>query len=157
VSGDRSKIEYGTVDVDDNAAFVYKFANGAIGQFAASHFSGGRKHSYGFELHGEKGSLYFDWTHMNELQYYALDDPKDREGFRTIIMGQNHPYGQAFWPVQGYGIGFTETKIIQMNDFVEAVANKTKPQTDFYDGWKVQQIGDAVVQSVEEHGWVKVG
>jgi predicted dehydrogenase len=156
VTGDRSKIQYGDVDVDDNAAFICKFESGAFGQFSASHFSAGRKHSYGFELHAERGTLFFDWRHMNELQFYSREDPADHEGFRTIIMGPRHPFGEAFWPVQGYGIGYTETKILQMNDFVGAVARKTKPQTDFYDGWKAQQIGDAVVASVREHGWIKV-
>ena len=93
----------GPVDVDDNAAFIMRFASGAYGFIEATHFSAGRKNSFGFELHGEKGTLYFDWLRMNELQYYNREDPIDREGFRTIVMGPMHPYGEAFWPVQGYG------------------------------------------------------
>lgn len=156
VTSERSQIEYGDVDVDDNASFICKFENGAIGHFSASHFSAGRKHSYGFELHAEKGTIYFDWQHMNELQFYSRESPSDTEGFRSIIMGPQHPFGGAFWPVQGYGIGYTETKVLQMNDFVEAVAHRRKPQTDFYDGWKTHQIADAVLLSAQERTWIKV-
>ena len=128
----------------------------AYGFIEATHFSAGRKNSFGFELHGEKGTLYFDWLRMNELQYYDRGDPVDREGFRTIVMGPMHPYGEAFWPVQGYGLGYTETKILQLNDFIQAIVANARPQTDFYDGWKTLQVVDAVVKSIDDHGWVRV-
>ena len=151
-----SHLKKGPVDVDDNAAFIMRFESGAYGFIEATHFSAGRKNSFGFELHGEKGTLYFDWLRMNELQYYDRADPVDREGFRTIVMGPMHPYGEAFWPVQGYGLGYTETKILQLNDFIQAIAANTRPQTDFYDGWKTLQVVDAVVKSIDDHGWVRV-
>jgi predicted dehydrogenase len=151
-----SNLKKGPVDVDDNAAFIMRFESGAYGFIEATHFSAGRKNSFGFELHGEKGTLYFDWLRMNELQYYDRGDPVDREGFRTIVMGPMHPYGEAFWPVQGYGLGYTETKILQLNDFIQAIAASARPQTDFYDGWKTLQVVDAVVRSIEDHGWVRV-
>ena len=71
-------------------------------------------------------------------------------------MGPMHPHGEAFWPVQGYGLGYTETKILQLNDFIQAIAANTRPQTDFYDGWKTLQVVDAVVKSIDDHGWVRV-
>jgi predicted dehydrogenase len=151
-----SNLKKGPVDVDDNAAFIMRFESGAYGFIEATHFSAGRKNSFGFELHGEKGTLYFDWLRMNELQYYDRADPVDREGFRTIVMGPMHPYGEAFWPVQGYGLGYTETKILQLNDFIQAIAANARPQTDFYDGWKTLQVVDAVVKSIDDHGWVRV-
>jgi predicted dehydrogenase len=58
--------------------------------------------------------------------------------------------------VQGYGLGYTETKILQLNDFIQAIAANTRPQTDFYDGWKTLQVVDAVVKSIDDHGWVRV-
>jgi predicted dehydrogenase len=76
-----SNLKKGPVDVDDNAAFIMRFESGAYGFIEATHFSAGRKNSFGFELHGEKGTLYFDWLRMNELQYYDRADPVDREGF----------------------------------------------------------------------------
>jgi predicted dehydrogenase len=58
--------------------------------------------------------------------------------------------------VQGYGLGYTETKILQLNDFIEAIAHDRRPQTDFYDGWRTLQVVDAVMRSVEEHAWARV-
>jgi len=154
VAGSNQK--KGPVDVDDNAAFMMRFEGGAYGFIEATHFSAGRKNSFGFEIHGEKGTLYFDWLRMNELQYYDRGDPADREGFRTIVMGPMHPYGEAFWPVQGYGLGYTETKILQLNDFIQAIASGGRPQTDFHDGWKTLQVVDAVMKSIEDHAWIRV-
>ena len=58
--------------------------------------------------------------------------------------------------MQGYGLGYTETKILQLNDFIQAIAANARPQTDFYDGWKTLQVVDAVVKSIDDHGWVRV-
>jgi predicted dehydrogenase len=155
----EDKAGYGAVDVDDSVAFMCRFDNGAHGYLQASRFNPGRKNQYGFEIYGESGSLLFDWAHMNELQYFGPDGRSDAKGFRTIIVGDagEHPYARFFWPdPQDYGVGFTETKVLQLNDYLEAFAKNAKPQTDFYDGWRVCQIADAVLKSVEEHTWVKV-
>lgn len=146
----------GLVDVDDNVAFMIRFESGAYGFIEATRFSPGRKNFTGFELYGEKGSIVFNWERLNELEFYSRDDPGDRQGFRTILTGPQHPMGERFWPIPGYGIGYAESKVNLLADFVSAWASDTPIQTTFYDGWKVAEICDAVLASVEQGGWVHV-
>ncbi len=144
------------VDVDDNTAFMLRFENGAFGYMEATQFSPGRSTHIGFEVYGERGAITFVWERMNELQFYSSDDPADRQGFRTIFTGPAHPFGEFFWPIPAYQIGYAETKMLQLNDMVTAVATGGDVQTSFYDGWKNCQVLDAVVHSADERAWVAV-
>jgi predicted dehydrogenase len=154
--GGESERRMEKVDVDDNVAFMVKFDGGAYGFMEATRFSPGRYNYAGFEIHGMKGSLLFNWERMDELQFCSMDDPAHIHGFRTIYPGPAHPLGELFWPVGGYQIGYADTKMLQMLDFCKAVAGDSPVQTSFYDGWKNAQVIDAVLKSVEEHAWVPV-
>lgn len=154
--GPGSKPQMDTVDVDDNVAFMMKFENGAYGYIEATRFSPGRYNHCGFEVHGMKGSLVFNWERMDELQFCSMDDPPHKHGFRTLYPGPAHPLGEIFWPVPGYQVSYADTKMLQMYDFCKAVVEGAPVQTSFYDGWKNAQVCDAVLKSVEEHAWVPV-
>jgi predicted dehydrogenase len=155
-SGHRDSQKTGTVDVDDNVAFMMRFDNGAYGFLEATRFSPGRYNYAGFEIHGTKGSLFFNWERMDEIQFCSMDDAPDRHGFRTIYPGPNHPHGNLFWPIPGYQIGYADTKMLQMLDFCRAFAEGKAVETTFYDGWKNAQVVDAVIQAVEQAAWVSV-
>jgi predicted dehydrogenase len=146
-----------TVDVDDNVAFMMKFDNGAYGYLEATRFSPGRYNHCGFEIHGMKGSLFFNWERMDELKFCSMGDKPNVHGFRTIYPGPAHPLGDIFWPVPGYQVSYPDTKMLQMLDFCKAVAGEKPVQTSFYDGWRNAQVCDAVLKSTEEHAWVPVG
>lgn len=147
----------GEVDVEDTSNFQVKFANGAIGYIESSWSSPGKKTSAGFEVIGSTGSLSFTWERMNELQFYDGRDPVDRQGYRTILIGPPHPYGANFWPIAGYQIGYAETKVIQIADFLAAVAGEVeRPQTTFREGLKSTLVEEAVMRSVETGAWATV-
>ena len=107
----------GAVTVDDEVMFLAKFESGALGRIEASRFAQGRKNFLGFEINGERGSITFDYENMTKLGLYLADGPELQRGFRTIHTGPAHPYGQHLWPIPALGIGFTETKIIEVADF----------------------------------------
>jgi hypothetical protein len=54
------------------------------------------------------------------------------------------------------GLGFEDTKIIEVYDLLDGVANDKPIYPDFYAGWKVNQIIDAVLRSAQENQWVNV-
>lgn len=146
----------GTVDVEDDSLFLAEFADGAYGSLQNTRSSPGRKNHCGFELHGSLGSVYFDWERMNELQFFDSHDPKDRQGFRTVLMGPAQPYGAHFWRVPGYQIGFGETKTLQFLELFRAIDGGEPVQTSFLEGLRTKQVEDAVVSSVQTHGWTEV-
>lgn len=150
-------VEKAPVDVDDETSFMIKFRNGAFGSIEATRNGWGRNNFITFEIHGEKGSLFFNYERRDELQVCFASDPADRRGFRTIYTGPAHPNGDALWPIPALGIGYGETKIIECHDFIKAVAEGTEVSPNFEDGYKIELICDAIVKSNDQQKWVKTG
>jgi predicted dehydrogenase len=144
------------VDVDDEFATLLKFENGAIGSIEATRNAWGRNNFLTFEIHGEKGSLYFNYERRDELQVYFSDDPSDARGFRTVYTGPAHPYGEGLWPIPALGIGYGETKIIETYDFIKSIVEDTTVSPNFYDGYRIALISDAILESAEKGTWVSL-
>jgi predicted dehydrogenase len=145
-----------TVDVDDETHTFLRFADGAIGSLEATRNAYGRNNFLTFEIHGESGSLFFNYERRDELQVCFAADAADRRGFRTVYTGPAHPYGDALWPIAGLGIGYGETKIIECYDFFRAVAGAAPAAPDFHDGYQIARISDAIVESATTGEWVQV-
>mgnify|MGYP000271255725 CR=1 FL=1 len=146
----------GKVDVDDEVSTLLRFDNGAVGSIEATRNAWGRNNFLTFEIHGEKGSLYFNYERRDELQVYFADDPADRNGFRTVYTGPAHPYGEGLWPIPALGLGYGDTKIIEIYDFVHAIVNGTDAAPNFDDGFQIAVITDAILESSKRNQWVKV-
>lgn len=142
------------VDVDDEVSTLVRFANGAVGSIEATRNAWGRNNFITFEIHGEKGSLAFNYERRDELQVCFSDDPDDRRGFRTVYTGPAHPCGDALWPIPALGIGYGETKIIEAHDFIHAIANDTEVAPNFHDGYRIAVISDAILESASLGKWV---
>ena len=144
------------VDVDDQCIFMVECANGAFGSIEATRNAWGRNNYITFEIHGTKGSIYFNYERRDELQVCFADDPSDRRGFRTVYTGPNHPYGDGLWPIPALGIGYTETKIIEYYDFFRALQDGSEAAPNFRDGYAIELISDAILESARTHQWVDV-
>jgi predicted dehydrogenase len=139
----------GAVTVDDTTLFLAEFANGARGSFEASRFANGRKNYNCFEINGSRGSLRFDFERMNELEFYSSDESPATQGFRKILVtDRQHPYMDAWWPA-GHIIGYEHTFVNQVADLLECIEQDQMPTPNFYDGWKNQEVLDAVLASAE--------
>ena len=147
----------GKVTVDDASLFIGRFENGAVANLEATRMALGRKNHITIEINGSKGSLYFDFEDMNRLQYFNNDDPKDRQGFRDILVtkGGTHPYFGSWWP-EGHIIGYEHTFIHTVVDFVNACVEGKPVQPTFDDGVKNQRVLEAVENSAKTGKWVKV-
>jgi predicted dehydrogenase len=146
----------GPVDVDDEVHTLLRFESGAIGSIEATRNAYGRNNFITLELHGETGSIYFNYERRDELQVCFAEDAADRRGFRTIYTGPAHPYGEALWPIPALGIGYGETKIIEAYDLVKAIVEGTPATPDFADGLQIARIADAIAASAEAGRWVEV-
>jgi predicted dehydrogenase len=146
----------GVVDVDDEMLTMVKFAGGAIGSLEATRNAYGRNNFLTFEIHGDKGSIAFNYERLDELEVMFADDPAEARGFRTVYTGPAHPYGGGLWPIPALGIGYGETKIIECFDFLTAVVKGEQPSPNFRDGYRISQIADAILRSGETQNWTKV-
>lgn len=146
----------GAVDVDDATLFLTRFANGALGSFEATRFAQGHKNDMYFEINGEKGSVKFVFERMNEIQYFDSGVDAGLQGWSTIQVSEGiHPYWSHWWPT-GHIIGYDETFVHEIYEFIQSVANDRPCAPDFYDGMKVAQILEAVDRSIVNRAWVKV-
>ncbi len=150
---DADRPEMGEVTVNEAAAFLARFACGAIGTFETSPLVPGRKAREFFEINGSKGSVLFDLERMNELQVYFEDDPPEASGFRTILVTEpEHPYMEGWWP-PGHIIGYEHTFVHTVKDLLDGIAAGESPAPTFEDGYRSQAVLDAVERSAESRQW----
>jgi predicted dehydrogenase len=145
------------VDVDDEVSTLLRFEGGAVGSIEATRNAWGRHNYITFEIHGESGSILFNYERRDELQVCFSNDPDDGRGFRTVYTGPAHPYGDALWPIPALGIGYGETKIIEAHDFIISIVNDTEVSPNFYDGYRIAAISDAILTSASAGKWEKTG
>ncbi len=154
--GAEAKQEMGEVTVDDTAAMLARFKNGALGVFEASRFAVGRKNHNRFEINGSKGSIAFNLERLNELEYYSTEDKSGEHGFRLIQVTEDvHPYAGHYWPV-GHIIGYEHTFTNLVADALTAISKGELPTPNFYDGVANQKVLDAVERSSESRQWVTI-
>jgi predicted dehydrogenase len=146
----------GPVDVDDEVHTLLRFANGAIGSLEATRNAYGRNNFLTFEIHGDVGSITFNYERRDELQVCFAADAADRRGFRTVYTGPAHPYGDALWPIPALGIGYGETKIIECYDLMKAIVERTAVRPNFGDGLQIARITEAISESAASGEWVEV-
>ena len=147
----------GKVTVDDAAAAVVRFANGALGTIEATRMAPGRKNHNRFEINGSLGSVAFDLERLNELQVFFRSDRADVQGFRTVLATEadHHAYVKAWWP-PGHALGYEHTFVHTVYDLLEAIADHKIPQPNFADGLANQQVLAAMEKAARTKRWVRV-
>jgi len=148
----------GKVTVDDAAMLIGRMENGVLANLEATRYAPGRKNHIEIEINGSKGSLNFDFEDMNRLKFFNGDDPKDRQGFRDILVTERsgiHPYVGNWWP-PGHGIGYEHTFVHTIADFVNACAEGKPVPPTFEDGLKNQRVLAAIEESGQKGRWVKL-
>ena len=144
------------VENDDATTFLVEFANGASGHIEASRVATGRTWHQSIELIGSKGALQFVQQDIHTLRLYLTGDPVDRKGYREIELGPGHGDYGAFWPFAGVPLGVHELKTIEVNEWLNAIAENRRADGDFEEGWRVSEVLDAVEQSATERRWVDI-
>lgn len=148
----------GPVDVPDAATFIGWLEGGVMANLEATRYAPGRRNHIEIEINGSLGSLWFDFEDMNRLKYYNGNDPKDRQGFRDILVTQRdgvQPYVANWWP-PGHGIGYEHTFVHTVVDFVNACADGKPVNPTFEDGLKNQLVLTAVEESSAKRKWVSL-
>lgn len=143
------------VDVDDQAQALVRFASGAAGTVEASWLAAGRKMGLAFEITGSRGAVVLDYERMNELRVFTGGGPPRVQGFRTVLIGPEHPDYGAFCPAPGHQLGFNDLKTIEVRQLLDGIARDTPLQPDFRGAWRIAQVVDAIQLSAAERRWVR--
>jgi len=156
LAAESRREKLGEVTVDDATLFLARFENGALGSFEGTRLANGRRNGLRFEINGSKGSLLFELENMNELWFYSCEDPDGLQGFRRILATEAaHPYIEAWWP-PGHIIGWGDTFVHLVYDFMKALDEDRLPTPNFADGVECQRVLEAVEKSVKEERWIDV-
>lgn len=148
----------GRSDVDDVTFAILKLEDGVIAEMAASWIATGRKVGLDFEVYGDEGSLSFTLERPNELKYYSARDPASEQGYRTIFFNPSHQYGSSLlFSAAAMGTGYLDSITNQMYDLLTAIDEDRKIEPSFYDGWQVNRLIDAILESSAKSRWVGLG
>ena len=146
------------VGIDDACTFFCKFGNGSMGNFESTRYARGHKALYTFEINGANASIRWDLHDLHRLQWFDHKDEGKLRGWRSIHVtdhGGGHPYMDHWW-VPGLQIGYAETFVHQIADFLDATAKGKPCSPTFREALETQKVCDAVIKSGKTHKWVNV-
>lgn len=153
VDGSHPEGEKGEVTVEDVAQFMVNFKEGPTGCYESTRLATGRKNYNTIEVNGEKGSIFWNFEDQNYLLYFDNTQSPKEAGFKKINATHDvHPYNGGWWP-QGHGIGYADSFVIEIAEFVKSIVDNTPFHPDFNDGVECQKVLDAVEQSALNRNW----
>ena len=145
----------GTVDNDDHAQMMCRFANGVMGHLYFSRVATGRKMGYAYEISGTKGAIRFDQEDQNALWLYQMEGDAASRGFTKILTGPAHPDYEPFCQGPGHGTGYQDQIIIEARDFLAAIEAGTSLWPSFRDGQEVNRGVAAAMASSRDKSWTR--
>ncbi|WP_373820223.1 Gfo/Idh/MocA family protein [Glaesserella sp.] len=144
------------VENEDQASALVRFANGVMGTIESSRIACGRKMGLTYTVTGTKGTLVYTQERMAELKLYLHNENANRQGFKTILVGPEHPDYRAFCASAGHGIGFNDQKSVEIRDLIDGIASGERIYPDFEEGYRVSRVLEAIALSAEQQRWVDV-
>jgi predicted dehydrogenase len=156
---ERMHAETGKVEpvgIDDACTFFCRFKNGSLGNFESTRYARGHKALYTFEINGEHASIGWDLHDLHRLSYFDHRDDSIVRGWRSIhVTDGDQPY-MGHWWVPGLQIGYGETFVHQVADFLECVAQGKPASPSFREALATQYVCDAVLASAKKGTWEQV-
>lgn len=135
----------GPVDVEDAAAALLTFRNGAYGVLETSRITFGKRVSLQIEVFGSRGSADWDLERPDEFRVCLPDDPA-RFGYRRVLVNPAHP-GAAellIGGADGTSIGWLGQECAMWAEFLTAIAEGRRGRADFVDGVIANAVIDAL-------------
>ena len=156
---ERMHAETGKVEpvgIDDACTFFCRFDNGSLGNFESTRYARGHKALYTFEINGEHASIAWDLHDLHRLSYFDHRDESIVRGWRSVhVTDSDMPYMGKWW-VPGLQIGYAETFVHQVAEFLENMAKGEPTSPTFREALATQYVCDAVLDSAKTKKWVKV-
>lgn len=146
------------VGIDDACTFFCRFDNGSLGNFESTRYARGHKALFTFEINGEHASIRWDLHDLHRLEWFDHNDDERVRGWRSIHVtdhGGDQPYMDHWW-VPGLQIGYAESFVHQIADFLDAVAKDEPCGPTFADALETQKVCEAVLASAASGQWVDV-
>jgi predicted dehydrogenase len=147
--------ELGPVENEDYVAGQLRLTSGARVVLEASRVAVGEQNSYGFEVHGTRGAVSWDFRRMNELAVSVGETYQDQP-VSTVFVGPGHGDYAAFQPGAAVAMGFDDLKVIEARNLLRSIAEGTPSGATLEDAVRSAATLDAMAASAASGTWVKV-
>ncbi|MFH9820418.1 Gfo/Idh/MocA family protein [Streptomyces sp. NPDC017230] len=147
--------EPGQVENEDYVSCLLRFASGARGVLEACRVSVGEQNNYGFEVHGTRGAVFWDFRRMNELGVSRGTEYQDQP-VSTVYVGPGHGEFAAFQPGAANAMGYDDLKVVEAHRFLLSIAEGTPHGATLPDAVHSAAVLDAMARSAERGAWVEV-
>ncbi len=104
--------EMGPVENEHYVSSLLRFSSGARGTLEASRVAVGEQNNYGFEVHGTKGAVFWDFRRMGELGVSAGGAYQDQP-VSTVYAGPAYGDYGAFQPGSASSMSYDDLKVIE--------------------------------------------
>jgi predicted dehydrogenase len=148
--------ELGPVENEDYVNCLLRFASGARGVLEACRVSVGEQNNYGFEVHGTRGAVFWDYRRMDELGVSRGTSYQDQP-VSTVYVGPGHGEYGAFQPGAANAMGYDDLKVIEACNFLRSVAEGTSYGATLDDAVHSATALDAMSRSAAQGTWVSLG
>ncbi|WP_406440726.1 Gfo/Idh/MocA family oxidoreductase [Streptomyces sp. NBC_01613] len=147
--------ELGPVENEDYVNCLLRFASGARGVLEACRVSVGEQNNYGFEVHGTRGAVLWDFRRMNELGVSRGTTYQDQP-VSTVYVGPGDGEFGAFQPGAANAMGYDDLKVIEAHRFLRSIAEGRPYGATLQDAVHSAAVLEAMVRSAESGAWVTV-
>lgn len=146
------------INTEDHANVLLRFNNGNKGSIVVSQVSAGRKNQLKLEVAGSKQTIAFNSEAPNELWIGHRNHPNQLL-MRDPALVHPHSASAISFP-GGHNEGFPDTSKQMFKEVYEAVEAGKQPENPsfptFADGYRELIIGERILESSRNNGWVKV-
>jgi predicted dehydrogenase len=140
----------GHVDVEDAAAALLTFENGAYGVFETSRVAIGKRVALRLDVFGSIGSAGWDLERPDEFEV-CLPGDAGTFGFRRVLVNPSHP-GAAellIGGTDGTSIGWLGQECAMWAEFLAAIDEERPASADFRDGVRDNAVIEALYAAAE--------
>ncbi|MFF7047030.1 Gfo/Idh/MocA family protein [Streptomyces griseorubiginosus] len=147
--------ELGPVENEDYVNCLLRFDSGARGVLEACRVSVGEQNNYGFEVHGTKGAVFWDFRRMGELRVGRGTGYQD-QAVSTVYVGPGDGEFGAFQPGAANAMGYDDLKVVEAYRFLRSIAEGTSYGATLTDAVHSAAVLDAMARSAQSGSWVEL-
>jgi predicted dehydrogenase len=142
----------GPVQNEDYLGALLRMSSGARVTLEASRVAVAEQNAYGFEIHGSRGAIFWDFRRMGELAVAAGESYQD-ERVQTRFTGPSDGEFGAFQPGAGIPLGYDDLKVIEAHRFLRSIATGTPQGATLTDAIRSAEALEAIARSAETGTW----
>jgi predicted dehydrogenase len=147
--------ELGPVENEDYVSAQLRMESGARVVLEASRVAVGEQNSYGFEVHGTRGAVFWDFRRMGELGVSTGTTYQD-QAVATVYVGPSAGDYAAFQPGAATALSYDDLKVIEAYRFLQSIRDGRPVGTTLDDAVRSAEALDAMSRSAESRSWVDV-